>query len=128
MQTRYTRLLTVALYKEISFLDRAASEMLITRPVRDFYSLTRKAVHRIIEVTSGHPYFIRLLCHNLFSYWQRNVKSQLGIDDVNSVMEEVVERGSATLRIEWDGLGPVEKLILAPWPRGWAAPGIGYYR
>jgi hypothetical protein len=113
MQAQYTTLFNLALYKEISFLDRAAAELLITQPVRDFYSLTDAAVDRIIEVTSGHPYFMQLLCHSLFSCWQRDQKPQLDVDDVNAVMNEVVERGAANLRFEWDQLGPVEKLMLA---------------
>ena len=32
---------------------------------------------------------------------------------MNAVMDEVVERGSANLKFEWDELGPPERLVLA---------------
>lgn len=113
METNYTTLFNIALYKEISFLSRSAAEMLVTQPIKDSYSLTTEAIDRIIEVTSGHAYFMQLLCHSLFSRWQRDPKPLLDAEDVNSVMDEVVERGSANLKFEWDESGPVEKLALA---------------
>ena len=112
MQSQYAMLFNVGLYKEISFLDRKSAESLILRPTAGLYSYDHEAIDRIIEITSGHAYFIQLLCHSLFARWQRDNKSQLSAEDVNAVMSEVVERGAANLKFDWDESPPAEKLFL----------------
>ena len=112
MQGQYALLFSVALYKEISFLDRNAAEALIAHPADGLFTYDESVVDRIIEITSGHAYFLQLLCHSLFAHWQRDSKSHINAHDVNSVVSEVVERGSANLKFEWDESLPVEKLFL----------------
>ena len=113
MQSQYALLFSVALYKEISFLDRKAAESLITQPAEGLYTYEPSAIDRIIEVTSGHAYFVQLLCHSLFARWQRDSKPQITAEDVDSVGSEVVERGSANLKFDWDESLPVERLFLS---------------
>ena len=113
MQSQYALLFSVALYKEISFLDRKAAESLITQPAGGLHTYDQLAIDRIIEVTSGHAYFVQLLCHSLFARWQRDNKPQITAEDVESVESEVVERGSANLKFEWDESLPVERLFLS---------------
>ena len=113
MQSQYALLFSVALYKEISFLDRKAAEALIMKPVEGLYTYGEAAIDRIIEITSGHAYFMQLLCHSLFSGWQSNNKPEITVEDVNGVASEVVERGAANLKFDWDESLPVEKLFLS---------------
>ena len=112
MQTQYALLFSVALYKEISFLDRGSAESLISHPTEGVYTYDKSAIDRIIEITSGHAYFLQLLCHSLFAGWQRENKPQITAADVNGVASEVVERGAANLKFDWDESLPVEKLVL----------------
>ena len=112
MQTQYALLFNVALYKEISFLDRKAAESLVKQPIEGLYTYEDQAIDRIIDITSGHAYFMQLLCHSLFARWQRDEKAQIGVEDVNSVTSEVVERGAANLKFDWDESLPIEKLFL----------------
>ena len=113
MQTQYALLFNIALYKEISFLDRKAAEDLIARPVEGIYSYDYATIDRIIDITSGHAYFLQLLCHSLFARWQTEHNSEVTVDDVDSVTAEVVERGAANLKFDWDEAKPVEKLLMA---------------
>ena len=112
MRSQYALLFNVALYKEISFLDRQAAESLIAQPTQGVYSYEPAAVDRIIEITSGHAYFMQLLCHSLFASWQRDNKAEITVEDVNGVTSEVVERGAANLKFDWDESLPAEKLFL----------------
>ena len=113
MQSQYALLFSVALYKEIRFLDRKAAEALIMKPVEGLYTYAEAAIDRIIEITSGHAYFMQLLCHSLFSGWQSNNKAEITVEDVNGVASERVERGAANLKFDWDESVPVEKLFLS---------------
>ena len=112
MQSQYALLFNVALYKEISFLDRKSAESLIAQPTEGVYTYDQSAVDRIIEITSGHAYFLQLLCHSLFARWQRDNKPEITAEDVDAVASEVVERGAANLKFDWDESLPVEKLVL----------------
>ena len=112
MQTQYALLFSVALYKEISFLDRKSAENLIAQPTEGLYSYDSQAMDRIIGITSGHAYFMQLLCHSVFARWQRDTKPNVTVEDVDSVVSEVVERGAANLKFDWDESLPVEKLFL----------------
>ena len=112
MQTQYALLFSVALYKEISFLDRKSAENLIAQPTEGLHSYDSQAMDRIIGITSGHAYFMQLLCHSVFARWQRDTKPNVTVEDVDSVVSEVVERGAANLKFDWDESLPVEKLFL----------------
>lgn len=113
MEKEYSFLFSVGLYKKISFLDKKAANDLITLPVKDYYKIEPDAVIRIFQITSGHPYFIQLLCHCLFNCWKQKRMAQMGIHDVDDVLEEVVERGSAVLKHVWEESTPGEKAFMA---------------
>ena len=112
MQKEYAFLFNVALYKKISFLDRASAVALITEPVKDRCPFQPEAVERILQVTSGHPYFTQLVCHSLFNRCQGE---PFGVSaaDVDAVLDEAVERGLAVLKHIWEESTPGEKAVLA---------------
>ena len=118
MQKEYAFLFNVALYKKISFLDRASAEALITEPVKGGCPFHPAAVERILDVTSGHPYFIQLICHSLFNRCQG--AGGVTLPDVEGVLDEAVERGLAVLKHVWEDSTPGEKAVLAALA---AAPG-----
>ena len=57
MQASYTDFFKSALYRKISFLTSDDSQRLIIKPVEGLIKYEKKAVGRISEITSGHPYF-----------------------------------------------------------------------
>lgn len=113
MTKEYASLFSVGLYKKISFLERDAALALITQPVQEFYRVNDAAVQRILEITSGHPYFTQLLCHSIFNRWQHTRANEINADDVNAVVDETVERGLAVLKHVWEESAPAEKALLA---------------
>lgn len=113
MEKEYAFLFSVGLTKKISFLERGAAIDLIILPVDDHYKVGQDAVERILQITSGHPYFTQLICHCIFNKWQRVPKSSIHADDVGSVVEEVVELSAPVLKFVWEGSNPVEKVVLA---------------
>lgn len=112
MEKEYAFLFNVALYKKISFLERAAAVDLITLPMRDTCRVEPAAVDRILEVTACHPYFTQLLCHSLFNRRQQRGNGDISLADVEAVLDEVVERGLAVLKHTWEESTPEEKAVL----------------
>jgi tetratricopeptide (TPR) repeat protein len=113
MQASYTQFFKTALYKKISFLSRDQSAGLITHPVEGLLTYSPQAVGRIYDITSGHPYFTQLICHELFSACQQTGELSIQEKDVEAVLEDVVERGTVNLKFVWDEASDIEKWGLA---------------
>jgi WD40 repeat protein len=113
MEKEYSFLFSIGLYKKISFLDRKAATALITEPAKDYYRVEAAALERILQMTSGHPYYTQLMCHSLFNRWKQRRFAQIEVKDVNEVLDEVVERGLAVLKHVWEESTPSEKAVMA---------------
>ena len=113
MAKDYAFLFSVSLYRRISFLEEASARELITRPVRGQYEMTPQAVTRILQVTSGHPYYTQLVCHCIFDSWSRAPKPVMDVADVEAVLAEAIELGSANLTYVWEDSAPEEKALMA---------------
>ena len=113
MQAAYTEFFKTALYKKISFLNEEQTHNLVTRPVEDILEYDRQAVNRIYKIAGGHPYFTQLTCHELFARCQRTEQRCIKEQDVESVLEDVVERGTVNLKFVWDEASDIEKWGLA---------------
>jgi len=109
MQASYTEFFKTALYKKISFLSSEQTAGLVTRPVEGLLEYEHDAVERIFEITSGHPYFTQLTCHELFSLCQRTGELRIREKDVEAILEDVVERGTVNLKFTWDEATDLEK-------------------
>lgn len=122
----YDFLFNGSLYHKISFLQDSAARELITQPAQDHYEVTPEAVDRIIQVTSGHPYYVQLICHCVFSRWARareEAKKAAGtvtsdvdrvtVADVDSILPEATELGAANLGFVWKNSTPKEQAVMA---------------
>jgi tetratricopeptide (TPR) repeat protein/photosystem II stability/assembly factor-like uncharacterized protein len=113
MQASYTEFFKVALYKKISFLTREQTHRLVSEPVEGILEYDRRAVEKIFEITFGHPYFTQLICHELFSLCQKTGQRRLSLQDVESILDDVIERGTVNLKFTWDEASDLEKWSLA---------------
>jgi tetratricopeptide (TPR) repeat protein/photosystem II stability/assembly factor-like uncharacterized protein len=113
MQATYTAFFKQALYKKISFLDWEDARELIVKPVEGILTYDEEAVGFIYELTSGHPYFIQLVCHELFSTCQKTDTWQVSKVTVEEVLDSVIERGTVNLKFVWDEAANLEKWVLA---------------
>ena len=113
MQASYTDFFKSALYRKISFLTLDDCHRLITKPVEGTIQYERKAVERIAEITSGHPYFTQLMCHELFALCQKTGARKIGVENVEAILGDVIERGTVNLKFVWDEASDLEKWILA---------------
>jgi len=113
MKKDYAFLFSVGLYHRISFLEPAAARALITQPVRDHYQVMDDAAEKILQITSGHPYYTQLVCHCMFDRWSRSPKPAMTAADVDAVLPEAIELGSANLTYVWEDSTPEEQAMMA---------------
>ena len=113
MQASYTDFFKSALYRKVSFLTKDDCVRLITKPVEGTITYEPTAVEKISHFTSGHPYFTQLMCHELFSRCQKTGSRTITAGDVDSILEDVIERGTVNLKFVWDEASDLEKWILA---------------
>jgi len=113
MQAAYTEFFKTALYKKISFLSEEQTHALIKQPVTGVLEYDREAVDLIYRITSGHPYFTQLTCHELFARCQRTEQRKITRSDVEAILDDVVERGTVNLKFVWDEASDIEKWGLA---------------
>jgi hypothetical protein len=113
MAKDYAFLFSVTLYRRISFLEKTAARELIVQPARDHYAVVPQAVEKILQITSGHPYYTQLVCHCLFDSWSRSPRPVLDVADVDAVLTEAIELGSANLTYVWRDSTATEQALMA---------------
>lgn len=60
------KLFRSAPYQEIGFLDDLSAKRLIRNPSQGVLEYNQDAIAAILEFTAGHPYFIQVICFNIF--------------------------------------------------------------
>jgi hypothetical protein len=113
MEKEFAFLFSVSLYHRISFLEDSAARELITQPPLEHYVVTPAAVEKILEITSNHPYYTQLLCHCMFNRWMRSPKPEMTEVDVEALLTEAIELGSANLTYVWSDSTPEEQGVMA---------------
>jgi tetratricopeptide (TPR) repeat protein len=103
-----------ALFKRVSFLREDVATALIRQPVEGIIEYQDEAVERILDWSSGHPYFTQLICSELFRFLrQKEEQVHVTPQDVDRVVDVAIERGAAAFAWFWGGLPQAERVILA---------------
>ena len=100
--------------KRIGVLDPAPAVRLVTAPAGGTLNFCPGVVDQLMDLTSGHPYFLQLLCHELFerAVWEgrRDISAEDLTDDV---LAAGMELGMGGLAWFWDEFPPAERFILS---------------
>lgn len=100
--------------KRISVLDREAAQRLIVEPAAGVLRYEPDAVEHLLDLTSGHPYFLQLLCYELFDRAMREGRDRVATSDVSpDVLDAAMELGMGGLAWFWDEFPPAERFILS---------------
>jgi hypothetical protein len=62
---------------EISFMEPEIAISTITRPVQGNIEYQEDAIQAILELSAGHPYFIQLICHSIFTQARRDYSQSI---------------------------------------------------
>jgi GAF domain-containing protein len=109
----WSALFNISLYRQVGFLERPEALRLIQEPVA-IYGMRYDdlALEKIWRVTSGHPYFLQLLCHSLVNRYNKTQRSYVTIGDVNAALEEILATGEAHFVYLWTESTIDEQLAL----------------
>ncbi len=107
----HARLFGGALSYSLGPLNSEEASRLITWPVDGVLTYDYGVARRIIEITSGQPYYLQLLCFEVFN--RCAAAGWVSQRDVELVAEELVGREIADFRQLWDDSTPQEQAVLA---------------
>jgi len=100
--------------KRIGVLDSSAATDLILEPAAGRVEYSDEAVTRLLSLTAGHPYFLQLLCYELFDRALRSGSRHVGPKDIHDdVLSAAMELGMGGLAWFWDEFPPAERFILS---------------
>jgi Tol biopolymer transport system component len=107
----YPRLFGGAISYVLGPLNSEEASRLITWPVDGVLTYDYGVARRMIEITSGHPYYLQILCFEIFN--RCSPAGWVNQRDVDLVMEDLVGREIADFRQVWDESSPQEQAALA---------------
>ncbi len=97
----------------IWLLDDESARKLIVEPAAGQLTYQQDAINRIMTLTSGHPFFIQLLCFEIFNYLREEERKKVTSGDVEAVVLQALEGGSAGINWIWQDLSLSGKLTLS---------------
>ncbi|MFQ5435729.1 MAG: AAA family ATPase, partial [Anaerolineae bacterium] len=105
-------LFNIALYQRIGYLSAKAATRLIAEPVRPNLTYDDLAIDKILRVTSGHPYFLQLVCYTLVKRANNQRSAYATISDVNGALDEMLSLGEVHFAYLWQRSQQTERAIL----------------
>jgi type I restriction enzyme M protein len=93
-------------------LDEEAARRLITEPTeQDIFD--PYAVHEIIRLTAGHPYFVQLLCHYMVDFRNRSHLQTITVQHVRDAIRDILVQAEGHLTHLWRTAPPLYQLVMA---------------
>jgi hypothetical protein len=103
----------IARHHRLTKLSEEAATQLITEPVKGYLEYDPFAIQKIRHLTADQPYLIQLICRSLIEHCNRLQKAYATINDVNTVMDEVMETGQIHFKWVWDQSSLEERIVLS---------------
>jgi AAA+ ATPase superfamily predicted ATPase len=114
MTRRYWSILfSIALNREISFLEEEDTQRLITEPVRDRLEYDDLTIEKIIRVTHCQPYLVQLICQQLVNYLNGQQRNYATINDVDEVLDQTLIAAEGYFNSIWVQSTSPQRLALA---------------
>jgi TolB protein len=107
----YPRLFAGAPASVLAPLTSEEAIRLITWPVDGVLTYDYGIPRRLIEITSGQPYYLQLVCYEVVN--RCGAVGWVNLRDVDLVLEDLVSREIADFRQVWDDSSPQEQAVLA---------------
>ncbi len=102
----------IARHYRLSKLNPQGAEDLILQPVADFLEYEPLTVRKIHHLTADQPYLIHLICRSIVDYCNDHRKTYVTINDVNTVIRDVMQTGQFHFDWLWDQVTPEERMAL----------------
>ncbi len=97
----------------VSYLNKEDTLALIQEPVKDFPDIyPAEVAQALAKLSGGQPYFTQLLCHELVEQLNRKKAKRVEMEDLETVLPTVFERGYQVFREFWDTLTTEQQELL----------------
>jgi hypothetical protein len=103
----------IALHHHLARLSSESAIGLITGPIEGNLEYDPYAVRKIRDLTADQPYLIHLICRSLVDHCNEKRKVYATINDVNTVLREVMQTGRFHFDWLWDGLSMEARTVLS---------------
>lgn len=105
-------LFNIALYRKIGYLSDASATQLICEPVKPNLIYDDLALDKILRVTTGHPYFLQLVCYTLVKRANAQRTGYATVSDVNAALDEMLRLGEVHFAYLWQRSSQTERALL----------------
>ncbi|NIO02250.1 MAG: PEGA domain-containing protein [Candidatus Latescibacteria bacterium] len=102
-----------ALHRRISFLSNTDTLRLIHEPVSGLVQYEENVPGMIYGLTAGQPFYAQVLCQSLVDHLNESQKHDVGVEDVQQVVDEIIENPLPQMIFAWTSLTGLEKLSLS---------------
>ena len=113
----FTATFKASLTREVWALDRESAVNLIRQAeITGTLSFSDSAIERVLDLSSGHPYLIQLLCQRMWERAHAQESDTVPLVDppfVDATVPNSLEAGYQAFAWLWDGLSPAEKIYTA---------------
>jgi hypothetical protein len=100
--------------KEVSFLNKEDAIALITKPVQEYVKYDKKAIDRLLRLTSGQPFFTQDICFHIIEKLNDKKQNKVTIEDVNISCQYLVDNAPYHFGYIWSELKePIKKIVVA---------------
>lgn len=103
----------LARHYRLSRLSAAGAEDLIVKPVENQLEYAPYTVDKVRQLTADQPYLIHLVCRSLVDHCNTQRKNYVTLNDVNTVLPEVMLTCGSHFDWLWKQLNEQEQLALA---------------
>ncbi|HEX3640307.1 MAG TPA: ATP-binding protein, partial [Ktedonobacteraceae bacterium] len=103
----------IARHHRLSKLSSQGAEDLIQKPVAGYLEYEPLTVKKIRQLTADQPYLLHLMCRSIVDYCNDRRKTYVTINDVNTVLREVMQTGQFHFDWLWDQIAPEERVALS---------------
>jgi hypothetical protein len=103
----------LARHYHLSRLSASGANDLITRPLEHLLEYAPYTVDKIRQLTADEPYLIHLMCRSLVDHCNTQRKNYVTLNDVNTVLSEVMLTCGSHFDWLWQQLSEQEQILLA---------------
>lgn len=111
LEEEYPALFAGAFSAALGPLPNEDAIRLITQPAEGHLTYDQGVPRRLVEVTSGHPHYLQLVCSAIFERCAG--EGWVNQHDVDLVLEDLASREIPQFRQLWDESSPQEQAVLA---------------
>ena len=102
-----------SIFRQISYLEYADAERLITEPVKGRVVYEDGVVDRIYRLSAGQPFYTQAICQNLVDLLNESHTYNVQKDMVEEVVGGIIQNPFPQMIFMWEGMEDREKLVMA---------------